>query len=114
MTDAVIRKRRVFHLPGYDPAPPAAVKRRFSRELRRFERTWSAQAAVSDNGANEETWRVTASGPNWSVETHYRLVAWNDVIEAAAGRPMWLRIPQGLLAFLDFGVGALPQYFRAK
>jgi hypothetical protein len=114
MTDAVIRKRRVFHLPGYDPAPPAAVKRRFTRELRRFEQTWSAQAAVSGIGANEETWRVTASGPNWSVETHYRLVAWNDMIEAAAERPMWLRIPQGLIAFLDFAVGALPRYLHAN
>ena len=114
MIDAVIRKRRVFHLPGYDPAPPAAVKRRFTRELRRFEQTWSTQAAVSDIGANEETWRVTASGPNWSVETQYRLVAWNDMIEAAAERPMWLRIPQGLLAFLDFAVGALPRYLHAN
>ncbi|HET7681293.1 MAG TPA: hypothetical protein VFK79_14305 [Xanthobacteraceae bacterium] len=114
MTDAVIRKRRVFHLPGYDPAPPAAVKRRFTRELRRFEKTWSAQAAVSDIGASDETWRITASGPNWSVETDYRLVAWNDVIEAAAKKPMWTRIPQGLLAFLDFAVGALPRYLRAN
>jgi hypothetical protein len=114
MSDAVIRKRRVFHLPGYDPAPPAAVKRRFTRELRRFEKTWSAQAVVSDIGANDETWRVTASGPNWSVETDYRLVAWNDVIEAAAKKPMWTRIPQGLLAFLDFAVGALPRYLRAN
>ena len=114
MTDAVIRKRRVFHLPGFDPAPPAAVKRRFTRELRRFEKTWSAQAAVSDIGANDETWRVTASGPNWSVETNFRLVAWNDVIEALAEKPTWLRIPQGLLAFLDFAVNALPRYLRAN
>ena len=114
MTDAVIRKRRVFHLPGYDPAPPAAVKRRFTRELRRFEQTWSAQTAVSDNGTDEETWWVSATGPNWSVDTHYRLVAWNDVIEAVAERPMWLRIPQGLLAFLDFAAGALPRYLRAN
>ena len=28
MTDAVIRKRRVFHVPGYDPAAPDAVKQR--------------------------------------------------------------------------------------
>ena len=114
MADAVIRKRRVFHLPGFDPAPPAAVKRRFTRELRRFEKTWSAEAVVSDIAATDQTWTVTASGPNWTVETHYSLMAWNDVIEAAAEKPMWLRIPQGVLAFLDFAVSALPRYLQAN
>jgi hypothetical protein len=113
MTDAVIRKRRVFHLPGYDPAPPAAVKQRFARELGRFEKTWSVQASVVD-GTDDTNWRVTTSGPNWQVDTHYRLVDWSDVIEAAAEKPMWLRIPQGLSAFVDFAVNALPRYLRAN
>ena len=113
MTDAVIRKRRVFHLPGYDPAPPAAVKQRFARELGRFEKTWSVQASVAD-GTDDTNWRATASGPNWQVDTHYRLVDWSDVIEAASAKPMWLRIPQGLLAFVDFSVNALPRYLRAN
>ena len=112
MTGAVIRKRRVFHVPGYDPAPPQAVKRRFARELRRFEQTWSAQATISD--ADDTTWRIDASGPNWHVETEYRLIAWDDVIADAARAPMWRRIPQGLLAFLDFTAGALPRYLRAN
>jgi pimeloyl-ACP methyl ester carboxylesterase len=114
MTDAVVRKRRVFHVPGYDPAPPSAVKRRFARELRRFEETWSAKASVSDIDASDQAWRINASGPNWNVETQYRLVAWSDVIEAAARRPMWTRISRGLLAFLDFTVGALPRYLWAN
>jgi pimeloyl-ACP methyl ester carboxylesterase len=114
MTDAVVRKRRVFHVPGYDPAPPSAVKRRFARELRRFEETWSARAVVSDIDVSDEVWRINASGPNWNVETQYRLVAWDDVIEAAARQSVWTRIPQGLLAFLDFSLGALPRYLRAN
>lgn len=113
MSEAVTRKRWVFHVPGYDPAPPAAVKQRFAREIRRFEKTWSVRASVSD-GADDESWQVTASGPNWKVETQYRLVRWDDVIEAAAHKPVWTRIPQGLLAFLDFAAGALPQYLRAN
>jgi fermentation-respiration switch protein FrsA (DUF1100 family) len=113
MTETVTRKRWVFHVPGYDPAPPAAVKRRFARELRRFEQTWSAKAAISNTGT-DEAWRITASGPNWNVETQYRLVAWDDVIHAAGRKPMWWRIPQGLLAFLDFAASALPRYLRAN
>ncbi len=72
MTDAVVRKRRVFHVPGYDPAPPSAVKRRFARELRRFEETWSTRASVSDIDASDEAWAINASGPNWNVETQYK------------------------------------------
>ena len=82
----------MFHLPGYDPAPPAAVKRRFARELRRFEKTWSVQASVSD-GADDTRWRVNRLGPELAVDTEYRLVHWDDVIEAAARKPAWLRIP---------------------
>lgn len=113
MTGAVIRKRRVFHVPGYDPAQPEAVQRRFTREIKRFEQTWSVQAKVSP-GADESNWRVAASGPNWNVETRYRLVSWSDVIAKAAARPMWRRIPLGLLAFADFAINALPQYLRAN
>ena len=113
MTEGQVRKRWVFHVPGYDPATPAAVKQRFARELRRFEQTWSVQASVSDSGA-DDSWRIDASGPNWKVETQYRLVVWDDVIGAARRKPMWSRIPQGLLAFCDFMVRALPQYLRAN
>lgn len=112
MSDLVAR-RRVFHVPGYDPAPPAAVKRRFTRELKRFEETWAAKASVTD-GATDESWKVIASGPNWRVETDYTLVNWDDVIEAAARKPIWWRIPMGLLAFGDFSIHALPRYFRAN
>jgi pimeloyl-ACP methyl ester carboxylesterase len=113
MAQPIIRKRRVFHVPGYDPAPASAVKRRFARELRRFEETWSVRAAVAQ-GADDEAWQVASSGPNWQVETQYRLVRWDDLIAEAGRRPIWLRIPQGLFAFLDFAVSALPQYLRAN
>ena len=112
MADAIVRKRRVFHVPGYDPASPPAVKRRFERELKRFEKTWSVQSAVSD-GIDEEHWQIATTAPNWQVETQYHLVAWDGVIGAAGKKPMWTRIPQGLLAFLDFTTGALPRYLRA-
>ncbi len=113
MTDGVTRTRWVFHVPGYDPASPPHVKNRFTREIKRFEQTWSTQASVHD-GADDERWRVTTSGPNWNVETQYRLVDWSDVIQANGRKPMWQRIPQGLLAFLDFAISALPRYARAN
>lgn len=115
-TDDLIRKRAVFHVPGYDPAPPASVWRRFVRELRHFQNTWSAQASVSDatHGADMETWQIVTSGPNWHVETDFRLVRWDDIIEASSRQPIWRRIPRGLVAFADFAVNALGKYLRAN
>jgi hypothetical protein len=113
----IATKRLVFHVGGYEPLAPDAMHRRFVREIRRFETTWSASAAVSSAQVDEDgaAWRVTATAPNWRVDTDYRLVRWDDIIEAAARQPMWRRIPLGLLAFLDFVAGgALWRYVRTN
>jgi hypothetical protein len=115
--DGLVAKRLVFHVGGYDPVPPDAVHRRFTRELRRFEKTWSASASVSPAqvGADEATWDVVTKGPNWRVDTHFSFVRWDDIIEAAGSQPMWRRIPLALLAFLDFAwSGALWGYLRTS
>jgi hypothetical protein len=113
MTDPILHRRDVFHLPGYDPAPLAAVKRRFVREIRRFEQTWSVKSSISES-AEDNAWKVSASGPNWRTETLYKFVCWDDVIQDIGRRSMWLRISEGLLAFADFAVNALPGYLRAN
>jgi hypothetical protein len=117
MTDSTIAKRLVFHVGGYDFMPPDVVHRRFTRELRRFEGTWSvtARAAEPEVGADEASWPVVTQGPNWRVETDYRLVRWDDVIAARGHEPMWRRVPLGLVAFADFvGSGALFGYLRSN
>ncbi|MGO4571534.1 hypothetical protein [Microvirga sp. 2TAF3] len=110
-------KRLVYHLGGYNPVAPQDAYRRFSRELCRFESTWSVATSISGPviGPDVASWRVVASGPNWSVETEYRLVLWEDVIETAQARPMWRRIPLALMAFVDFvQAGALWGYLRSN
>jgi pimeloyl-ACP methyl ester carboxylesterase len=112
----VVRTRTVFHIPGYDPAPPAAVRRRFVRELRHFQTTWCAQASVSEaaSDAEAESWQIVTTGANWRVATDFRLVRWDDIIAASGRLPMWRRIPLGLVAFADFAVNALGRYLRAN
>src|SRR5438874_6635873 len=113
---SVVAKRLVFHVGGYDGGMrPDVMHRRFVRELRRFERTWSVQASASEPrlGDDQSAWQVTTTGPNWRVETDYRLLRWDDIIDADAGRPMWQRLALGVLTFLDFvAAGALWGYFR--
>ncbi len=118
MTAPIIARRLVYHLGGYDFTMPVdAAYRRFVREMRRFEGTWSTRAMASPPAIDpdEAAWNIVATGPNWRVETRYRFVRWDDVIQAGGRRPMWRRIPLGLLAFADFAAaGALLGYLRTN
>ncbi|MFY9991614.1 MAG: hypothetical protein WAL40_11350 [Rhodoplanes sp.] len=118
MTEPIIARRLVYHIGGYDFTMPVdAVHRRFVREMHRFERTWSTKAVASPPviGPDTAAWDVITTGPNWRVETRYRFVRWDDLIEAAGERPLWQRVPLGLLAFLDYVAGgALWGYVRTN
>jgi hypothetical protein len=100
-----VAKRLVFHIGGYDPITSHdGAQRRFVREIARFQRTWSVKAVVDSlhDTADQIRWRVTTAGPDWLVETDYRLVRWHDVIEDFGRRSIGSRISAGILAFLDF------------
>jgi hypothetical protein len=117
VTHPTISTRLVFYIGGYDPKPPAIEHRRLAGELRRFERTWSATASVSGISIENDqaAWKIVASGPNWQVETQFRLVRWDDLTANDGRRPVWKRIPLGFLAFADFVTGgALWGYARTS
>ncbi len=100
-----VAKRLVFHIGGYDPITShLSAQRRFVREIARFQRTWSVKATVDGlrDTADQIGWNVTTTGPDWLVETDYRLVRWDDVIEAYGRRSIGSRISVGILTFLDF------------
>src|SRR5260370_42233099 len=80
----IVAKRLVFHLGGYDPITPYVVaQRRFVRELARFEGTWSAKASMGalEENADQAKWSVITKGRNWQVESDYRLVLLDVVIQ---------------------------------
>lgn len=117
MTDTRVHRRRVYHVGGYDPAPPAAVFKRFARELRRFERAWGARTTISEPaiGRDIATWQVSAEGPNWRTETEVHLVRWDDIIAESGTRPSWSRLMPGTVAFCDFLIaGAFVAYLRSS
>ncbi|GGC88434.1 hypothetical protein [Chelatococcus reniformis] len=113
-----IAKRLVFHIGGFDPfTPHEGARRRFVRELGRFERTWSASASVGpvNAGPDETSWPVVTTGPDWRVETDYRIVRWDDVIQRLSHQPVWRRAALGVAAFVDFVAGgALLRYLRTS
>ncbi|MET4331601.1 hypothetical protein ABIB80_007461 [Bradyrhizobium sp. i1.15.2] len=105
MSGKPVAKRLVVHIGGYDPITShVSAQRRFVREIARFQRTWSVKATVDglQDTPDQIRWNVTTTGPDWLVETDYRLVRWHDVIEAFGRRSIGSRISVGILAFLDF------------
>jgi hypothetical protein len=114
----IVAKRLVFHVGGYDPITPhVSARRRFVRELARFERTWSVSVSTGalQENADQAKWSVITRGPNWTVESDYRLVRWDDVIETYSSRTIWRRITLGVNAFVDFiWAGALWGYLRTN
>lgn len=118
MDEPLILKRLVFHIGGYDPhILPETSYRRFVRESKRFESTWSVTASISPPSltADEATWQIATTGANWRVETRCCLVRWDDIIATVARQPWWRRVPLGQLAFLDFtAAGALWGYIRTN
>jgi hypothetical protein len=115
---AIVAKRLVFHLGGYDPITShASAQRRFVRELARFEATWSVKASIDSlqEGIDQTTWRVHTRGPNWHVETDYHVIRWDDVIEKFGRRTFWRRVQLGVSAFVDFiSAGAFRGYLRTS
>src|SRR3954469_37095 len=105
MSGKPVAKRLVVHIGGYDSIQShVSAQRRFVREIARFQRTWSVKTTVDglQDTPDQIRWNVTTTGPDWLVETDYRLVRWHDVIEAFGRRSIGSRICVGILVFLDF------------
>jgi hypothetical protein len=118
MAGTTVAKRLVFHIGGYDPfTPPAGAQRRFVREIARFQLTWSVKVFIDGlhDSADQTKWNVTTTGPNWQVETDYRFLRWDDVIETFKRRTTGYRVLFGFIAFLDFILsGAFRGYVRTN
>ncbi|GIK81834.1 MAG: hypothetical protein KJZ73_15275 [Pseudorhodoplanes sp.] len=116
MSGVEVRRRCVFFLGGYEPIPAPRQHERFVRELRRFKKTWNAEATVSDLALTREgavaSWTVATRGPDWAVDTEYRSLIWGDIVESDFSRPEWVRVPAGIAAFADFILsGTALRYF---
>lgn len=119
MSAPLVQKRCMLHLGGYEPMRPDRYHRRFERELRRFERTWNVSASLSPPALSADglvaSWHITTRGPNWQVETEFRLLRWDDLVAADRARPGWKRLLRGLTALADFvASGAALAYFRVN
>lgn len=117
-SDKVVRKRRVFYIPGFDPFAP----RRY-RELYRKE--GARQAGISGydisvrgrTGGQDYGWHVSAKIDGVAVETDIDVLAWSDLVKASMSsgiaatylqlfKTAWIYISSGaMLRLMRLGKG---------
>jgi hypothetical protein len=110
-------KRHVFHIAGYDPASSDQFYRRFSRQFEIFKRTWNVDGALSvpDAASPFPRWSISTRGTNWTSETTFELLDWNDLISRDAERPLGVRLARTAVTYLNLlFTGTLWRYLLAN
>ncbi|MGZ5897608.1 MAG: lipase family protein [Xanthobacteraceae bacterium] len=114
----MIGRRQVFYVAGFDPIDAPAQHRRFRREAEKFGRIWNISTEVFDMDAQAAAeagrWKAVACGPNWTTETDFELLDWQDIVRKEIARPAIAHLVEGMIAFADFLFsGTAARYFRA-
>ncbi|MBF9033553.1 hypothetical protein HKCCE2091_04815 [Rhodobacterales bacterium HKCCE2091] len=116
MERAAVTHRKVFFLPGFDPAPPRAHRVRYRREGER-------QAAISgyrltvdaDPGRAPGAWTATGRFGAQVTQAEFEVLAWSDLVRA--------KMKQGIAAtyrdlartaWIYVASGALPRLMRLR
>ena len=91
-----VRRRLIIYVQGYDPRGLPEYFRMFRREYRRscelYHLTGKIGGAEVARDAHYATWDVTTNGKDWTVDTRYRFLRWEDIVRKDFVRPAWWKI----------------------
>src|SRR5262244_1906291 len=115
---ALIARRHVIYVGGYDPQGAEGYYRLFERSWKRFLTIWPLTTKLGPLELDTEDfahWDVEAAGPNWRVATRYEFLRQEHMIRANMAEPMTRQIPRALAWALDYLVsGALVRVLRTS
>src|SRR5262249_61130404 len=89
---ALIARRHVIYVSGYDPQGAEGYYGLFARSWKRFLTMWPLAAKLaplerdSDDFAH---WMIDAAGPNWQGSTRHGFFPPGEMIPANKAGPMW-------------------------
>src|SRR6478735_3738458 len=116
--DALVRRRHVLYVEGYDPQGAEGYHNLFGRSFRRFLKNWPLQTSISDMQIDSDDlahWTIDAKGPNWQVATRYDFLRQEQMIRANMAEPMWRQVPRALAWMLNYlFTGTLFRIYRAS
>jgi hypothetical protein len=115
---ALIKRRHVIYVSGYDPQGPTGYYRLFQRGLQKFMETWPVRSELGPleiESSGFAHWSVTATGPNWGVATHYEFVRYDDLFNGNLSQPLHRQIARALWwIFGDLVSGTTARIVRAS
>ena len=115
---ALIARRHVIYVGGYDPQGAEGYYRLFERSWKRFLTLWPLTTKLGPLELDAQDfahWDVEAAGPNWRVATRYEFLRQEHMIRANMAEPMTRQIPRALGWALDYLVsGALLRVLRTS
>jgi hypothetical protein len=114
-----VGRRHVIHIGGFDPVEPDRLNHRMVSGLGKFGPLWNVAAKASPPELSADgrvmTWTVGTTGPNWSTETRYTVLRWDDIIAPYMAKPWWRKIIDGFAGLLHFVLtGTVGRYFAAN
>ena len=113
---APVLRRRVFYIPGFDPAPPRRYRELYRKEGR-------AQAAISGyavevgarHGKGSFGWTVTGIIEGHEVHTDFEVLIWSDIVRASMSRGVFATYGQLIrTAWIYISTGALFRLARLR
>jgi hypothetical protein len=115
---ALIRRRHVIYVEGYDPQGAEGYYSLFERAWKRFLKIWPVKGELSPLALDSQDfahWDVAASGPDWQVATRYDFLRQEHVIRANMAEPLPRLVSRALAWALDYLVsGAIFRVLRAS
>jgi hypothetical protein len=115
---ALIRRRHVIYVEGYDPQGAEGYYRLFERSWRRFLLIWPLKTrlgALQIESQDFAHWEIEAAAPNWHVSIRYEFLRQEHFIRANMAEPLRRQIPRALAWAFDYLFsGALPRVLRAR
>jgi hypothetical protein len=113
---ALIARRHVIYVSGYDPQGAEGYYQLFARSWKRFLTMWPLVTKLGPLNLDSEEfahWTIETAGPNWQVSTHYEFLRQEHMIRANMAEPMTRQVPRALAWALDYLIsGALLRVLR--
>ena len=115
---ALIARRRIIYVEGYDPQGAEGYYRLFGRSFARFLKVWPLAARLGELEVESQDfarWTIEAAGPNWQVATRYDFLRQEHIIRPNMAEPLWRQIPRALGWAFDYvASGAIFRVLRAS
>ena|SRR6516162_2109039 len=115
---ALVRRRHVIYVEGYDPQGAEGYYRLFERSWQRFLRIWPVKTRLGPLQIESQDfahWEIEAAAPNWHVLTRYEFLRQEHFIRANMAEPLVRQIPRALAWAFDYlASGALIRVLRTR